>query len=51
MVMVLGIMLGSRFEPEILDHLDRWAISLAVLPFYILLCIGIGLVYLRRVAR
>lgn len=51
MVMVLGIMLGSRFEPEILDHLDRWAISLALLPVYILLCIGIGLVYLRRVAR
>ncbi|MEQ8967743.1 MAG: AbrB family transcriptional regulator [Azospirillaceae bacterium] len=50
MVMILGIMLGSRFEPALLATLDRWVVSLAALLPYIALCIAIGHVYLRRVA-
>lgn len=51
MVMILGIMLGSAFTPDILDQLDRWAITLAGLIPYILVCLGLGIVYMRLVTR
>src|SRR5690625_1180121 len=37
MVMVLGVMLGSGFTPEILAVLGEWSISLAAMGLYILL--------------
>ena len=51
MVVVLGIMLGSAFDPSILDNIGRWATSLAGLAVYILSCIALGIAYLRLVAR
>lgn len=51
MVVVLGIMLGSAFDPSILANIERWATSLAGLALYILVCIGLGLIYLRLVSR
>lgn len=51
MVVVLGIMLGSAFDPSILANIGRWAVSLTGLAVYILVCIAMGIVYLRRVAR
>ena len=51
MVVILGIMLGSAFDPSILDNIGRWAISLAGLAVYILVCIALGIAYLRRIAR
>jgi len=51
MVMILGIMLGSGFDPALLGLLDRWLLSLAALVPYIALCIAVGHVYLRRIAR
>src|SRR4051812_30804070 len=35
MIMILGIMLGSAFTPQIADRLGEWAISLTGLAFYI----------------
>ena len=51
MVIILGIMLGSAFAPSILADIDRWAASLAGLALYILVCIALGIVYLRLIAR
>ena len=51
MVALLGLMLGSRFSPEILDRLADWALSLAVLAAYIAAAAGVGLLYFRRLAR
>ena len=51
MVVVLGIMLGSAFDPAILSNIGRWGISLVGLAAYILVCIAMGVIYLRRVAR
>ena len=51
MVMVLGIMLGSAFDPSILDQLSRWSITLASLVLFILISIAVGFVYLRWIAR
>lgn len=51
MVMILGIMLGSAFTPDILDQLDRWAITLVGLVPYILVCLAVGLAYMRLVVR
>lgn len=50
MIMILGIMLGGAFRPEILGQLGQWSLSLAGLIVYILVSIVVGLVFLRRVA-
>ncbi len=51
MVVVLGIMLGSSFTPDLLDRLGDWVVSLAGLAVYIVAAAAAGLWYLRRVAR
>lgn len=51
MVMVLGIMLGSAFNPELLNQIDDWLLSLSILIPYILTAIGLCLLYLRFAAR
>ena len=51
MVVILGVMLGSAFDPGILSNIERWAASLAGLAVYILVCIGLGIAYLRLIAR
>ena len=48
MVVVLGLMLGSRFTPEVLVYLDRWAISLAALVPHIIVSTAVGIWLLRR---
>ncbi|MCB9946265.1 MAG: AbrB family transcriptional regulator [Rhodospirillaceae bacterium] len=51
MIMVLGIMLGSAFNPAILSALDRWAVTLSALAVYIVVCTAIGSLYLSRLGR
>lgn len=51
MIVVLGIMLGSAFTPDLMNRLGEWTISLAGLAVYIVLAAGAGLWYLRRLAR
>ena len=51
MVIILGVMLGGAFDPSILSHMQRWAVSLAGLAVYIMVCIGFGIAYLRLIAR
>ena len=51
MIMVLGILLGSAFRPSLLDHIDRWAITLAALVPYIAIATMVGMLYLRRLMR
>ncbi len=51
MVVILGIMLGSAFDPGILETIGRWVASLAGLAAYILVCIALGIAYLRLVGR
>lgn len=51
MVMVLGIMLGSAFSPDIVGHLGRWTVTLAGLVPYIALCTAVGMAFLRWVAK
>lgn len=47
-VAVLGVMLGSAFTPEIIDHAGRWAGSLAVQAGYVALATGLSYtIYLR----
>jgi membrane AbrB-like protein len=51
MIVILGVMLGSAFDPGILSQMQRWAASLGGLVAYILVCIGSGIAYLRLIAR
>lgn len=51
MVMILGIMLGSAFNPALLDQIGSWALSLLILIPYILTAIGLCLLFLRFAAR
>jgi membrane AbrB-like protein len=47
-VVVLGIMLGSSFSPEILERLGDWALSLSMLLVYTAAGGGAGYLYFRR---
>ncbi len=51
MVVVLGIMLGSGFSPDILPQLGNWAVSLSALLLYVVVSGGIGILYFRRLCR
>ncbi len=48
MVPVLGTLLGSAFQPELLDHIGRWTVSLAALiPYVAILTGGLTLYFLK----
>ncbi|MCB9957662.1 MAG: AbrB family transcriptional regulator [Rhodospirillaceae bacterium] len=51
MVLVLGLLLGSRFTPDVVDSLGRWSISVAGLLPHIVISTAIGILYLSRFAR
>lgn len=50
MIAVLGVMLGSAFTPDIVDHALRWSSSLAALFAYVAIATGLCMLYYRRVA-
>ncbi len=50
MIAVLGVMLGSAFTPEIVDHMVRWSSSLLALFAYVAIATGLCMLYYRRVA-
>lgn len=49
-IMILGIMLGSAFRPEMIDLLDQWIISLALLTLYAAVIAALIYPYYRRIA-
>lgn len=49
MIMVLGVMLGSGFTPDMVDHLATWTLSLALLVVYVAVIGLIAYPYFRRV--
>jgi len=51
MIMVLGVMLGSGFTPEILGRIGDWGVSLSALAGYVVVCTVAGVVYLQRFVR
>lgn len=51
MITVLGIMLGSAFSPDLVDHLDEWLVTGAFLAVYVVVSLAAGLFFLRRFAR
>ncbi|WP_084164712.1 AbrB family transcriptional regulator [Skermanella stibiiresistens] len=51
MIMVLGIMLGSAFNPTILSRIGEWMVSLSGLAIYIVVGGTLGILFLRRVAH
>jgi membrane AbrB-like protein len=48
MVMVLGVLLGSAFRPEVLEQAARWPITLSGLVVYIALVTGTLYLYFRK---
>lgn len=51
MITVLGIMLGSAFSPDLVEHLDEWLVTGAFLGVYVVASLAAGLLFLRRVAH
>ena len=51
MIVVVGIMLGSGYSPEILDRGGEWLGSLAMLLAYVAVVGGAGLVYFHLFSR
>lgn len=50
MIAVLGVMLGSAFTPDIVDHMARWSSSIVALFAYVAISTGLCMLYYRRVA-
>lgn len=48
---VLGVVLGSAFMPEIFTNAASWAISLALIPLFIVLSTLVNFTYFRRIAH
>jgi len=51
MIAILGVMLGSAFKPELLDHLGKWGVSVTGLFFYGIVALVLVLLFLRKVAK
>jgi len=49
MITVLGVMLGSAFTPDVLDHAMRWGISLAAVVIFVILMTAMLSFALQRV--
>lgn len=47
-VPIIGVMLGSGFKPDTFSRLDEWAVTFAILPFFIACAFG-GAVFFYRV--
>lgn len=50
MVVVLGVMLGSSFTPELFDSIGRWGLTLCGLVAYVAIAGGVTFLYFRHVA-
>lgn len=50
MLVVIGVLIGSAFDTELLAAFDRWFWSLAALPLYVVVIAGIVMLYFRRAA-
>lgn len=50
MIVVLGVMLGSGFTPDMLDRAGDWLVSLGLLALYIAVTAAVALPYFRKVA-
>lgn len=48
MVSILGVLLGSTFTPEALDHVLEWPITLSALALYLVVVTGMLYLYFRR---
>ena len=51
MILILGVLLGGAFSPEIIERIPRWPITLASLATYILISSLATFAYYRLVAR
>lgn len=47
MMIVLGVLLGSSFRPDLFDAVGTWAWSIGGLVVYLVVSVGIGTAYLR----
>jgi len=47
---IMGVLIGSSFQPEILDHISRWPAGIGLAAAYTLIASGLGFLYLTRVA-
>ncbi len=51
MLAVLGVMLGSTFTPDVIDHLGNWINTLSVMTGFVLLLTALGYTGLRRLYK
>ena len=50
MLLVLGVLIGSGFSPEVLGQLQRWALSISLVLLYTVLLTFAGAAFFRRLA-
>lgn len=49
-LMMVGLLLGSAFTPDILDRIGAWAGAIALNVVYLMCVVGVGTLYFRKVA-
>lgn len=47
----IGLVMGSRFPADLAERAVNWPFTLAVIPVFVAICLGLGALYLNRVAR
>jgi membrane AbrB-like protein len=50
-IMVIGVLLGTRFSPETISQIVEWYPTVIAVIVYVMLCGMLCVVYLRRVAK
>lgn len=51
MILVLGVLLGSAFSPDILDRIALWPITLAALAVYVFVSTGVAYAFFRFIGK
>jgi len=51
MIAILGTMLGGAFTPDVVEHVSSWWVSLALMPVYISVAMGVTLLYFARTTK
>jgi membrane AbrB-like protein len=48
-VPIIGVMLGSGFHPDIFAHVGDWALTLLILPVYVIVAFSVSMIFYRKI--
>lgn len=48
---IIGVMLGSGFHPEIFEQISQWAVTIAIIPVFIILAFSVAFTVYTKLGR